>query len=257
MKTIMTNQLSRILVVLMATLVGLAGVGLGYGLWQDKVKINVGVASPVGQITCFGFSQISGDDEKYLLPSPPYPVGTYNYSIDHTVTSPIYEFGDSYHRLGTQGGDPPAKDVGWTNFTSTNADASCGDELIEVTVGNGYPSYASLTAVTFKNYGTTSGVVVTAEGIGMPPTPGYYLDYYSPVVVGIQHAKCYWLKKDLAPAGPGAEDPAVLDVCWENFEGVVVQPGSTTAGVLKLHVLQPADEGAEYKFYVWVEVWTS
>lgn len=287
------SQIKRLMVILMAGTLALTGMAVGYGLWQDTIDIQVTTTTTVLDFTCYGFVDVTTDDK-----GPPF-LGDY----DHTVVSPIYYYdGDTYRVYGftTEDNDGDglpesvdgevAKNVGWTNAVGVNLDKQCGGEQVIVTVGNGYPSYASVTTVGFKNFGPDTAVFIDDEGIDLPASmtaAGYYLQYYSPPVAGIQSAKCYVVRKkagpglvgedpsndpldieDTVPPGPYTfgdgedndgdgvidEDPAVLDLCWINYEGETVQPTETTVGSLKLHVLQPAEQGAEYKFTVWVLV---
>jgi hypothetical protein len=286
------SQIKRIIVVFMAATVALSALAVGYGHWQDRLDVSVVTTTTVGDFACFGFVDVTTDDKgPPINPAPPLGIK------DHTVVSPIYYFDDdTYRTFGYTTEEEPvpgevAKDVAYTNAVRVNADGECGGEEVLVTIENGYPSYASVTTVGFKNYGPDTAVTITGEGLNLPEemvTAGYYLQYYSPGVAGIQHSKCYVLRKLAGPGGPdgntpdpsndpldindtvpytfgdGAdndndgltdEDPAVMDLCWMNYEGEIVQPGSTTIGALKVHVLQPAEQDVDYIFSVWVEVW--
>lgn len=299
MKTTMSH-LKRITVVFMATTIALAGMAVGYGLWQSTIDIKVTTTATVGEFVCFGFTQLTIDDS-----GPP----GFQSVLDHTIASPIYfnvaDTVNGYRTFGYPPGVSPTpstpinpgevpKDVGWTTGQIFDEDQQCAGESVEISLHNVYPSYASFTSVSFINVGPNTAVTITEEGISLPAemtSAGYYLKYYSPpgaaVLDSIQHTKCYWLyQKVTGPTptlpndlqdpmdGPGGftsegdgadndadgaidEDVAVLDLCWENYEGAVLSPGEPTLGGLKVHVLQPAAQDAEYKFHVWVVVWPS
>jgi hypothetical protein len=268
----MRTSAKKILIPMMALTVCLAGIGVGYGLWDDSIDIQVGMTEAVGNL-CFGFSYTDTDD---------WPVPELNH-YDHTCTSPIPPMGVGPMCIDSYGYGEPRKDVGSTRSFLDDPVEDCENcyNRVLVTVNGAYPSYASMTSVIMKNCGIT-GIVIDDEFFELPEEmrdQGFYFKGYRDTVSN----KCGFIMEtngvadfinvtstpdwepppderwvntipnpDRPPDDPN--DDAVLDACWINFEGELLDADETADADLLVHVLQPADYDMDYSFYVHVVV---
>ena len=280
----MKSQLRNLTIVIFAATVSLAGVGVGYAHWFDKLKVNILTTEVVGNF-CFGFTGISNQDNRH----PNWPT-IKNY--DRTCYGENDEcFLDSFHQLGEFPNLYPwevAKDVGWCKtYGDPNTQV---DETVSVfhravvELNNTYPSYAAKIDINFKNCSGEGGadVVILDERLGMDLDPNDTSTYMN-IVTDLVSSKCGFITKqvgerDFLPGTPvigsphievldvpnpnawpqnqnDAPDLKLVNICFYDFEGEVIGPGESPSAVLYIHVMQDAAQLSTYKFWLEVEAW--
>jgi hypothetical protein len=124
-------------------------------------------------------------------------------------------------------GEFEGKDVGWTTAVIDSVD----DQIMHVTVHNGYPSYAVDCQVHFENDGT---IPVIVRGTTIVPVSGNLTNC---TLTGFNSKT---LECDQ------------LTVVFVDNLSTQLHPGDRAASSLTLHVEQPADQDSTYKFDVLV-----
>jgi hypothetical protein len=240
-----TTQIRKLALLAMVLTVGLAGLAVGYGHWQDSLNIHIGTDAVVGDL-CFGFI------EPECLDGP----GTDDYTCD------VADCAATFHQLDSDPNlypDEIAKDVGQC---IARLDLEPGEEppaeSVSVTIDTAYPCYAAKAFITMTNCGD-SDVLITAEFIRLPDWMqdlGYYFHYVSP-----EHGtptKMGFIMKEVVPGQPDpSTDPKIMEVWFIDFEGETIHPGpfGRVTAELLVHVLQEAEQNTQYAFNIDIAAW--
>ena len=192
----------------------LAGLGIGYAGWFETLNIS-GTA-------VVEFMAVEWTDQETNDP----PNHNYVAGIPGADESTMDVFIPPDFRLD--------KDVGWTHCEMLDLDGDGYRETIEFNVHNAYPSYLGKLVGHLTNLGDM-GVQVDSVDVTYPGYGGLY-DYSSPPTKEIP-----W------------PHPPEFEVIWTNGSynlPIYIPPMQETLLGCKVHVLQAAEQNAEYTFRI-------
>ncbi len=214
----MKRSYGKVSLLFIALTVCLAVVGSAYGHWSDFLNIT-GTAKV--EFLCVEFVQQETNDPPGHNYGGPVP-GADESIADGFIGAPF--------RLD--------KDVGWTWCDLFDLDGDGLRETIEFEVHNAYPSYYGKMIATIHNCGS---VPVQIDGVSVtyPQYPGGEYDWDTP------------------PTGPPWPHPPGFEVGWldglENVPKIIPPDGKVLIASI-VHVLQEAEQGAEYTYRMTIHV---
>ena len=198
----------------------LGSLGVAYAMWFDTVTISGPVSTGSLQWIFTGPDDQISDDP--APGGPPY-TGVPAIFIDNTITTGNW----LTYANGT-------KNVGWTDVVRVD------DHNVSVTLNNVYPSYA----VTVQTHAYNAGTVpvklhevqltyFAADGLTLITVPAP--DGVNVYIWGWSQYNTY--------------EP-VLELLWVNNTGAQKEPGQIAEDSFKIHVLQAAQQDAQYGFTI-------
>ena len=210
----MKRNLKSLSLLCLALVMCLAGVGVGYGHWSETIDIE-GTATV--EFLMVEIVEQETNDPRFN----PF-TGDEWVSLDESI---MPGFTGAPFRLN--------KDVGWTECELFDTDDDGYRDTCEFRIHNAYPCYFGKLELMVMNLGD-QWVKVNSVDVIYPDSPEY--NWSSPPTMS-------------APF----PHPEAFELKWTNGAWnlpILVPPGETTHLGCYAHVLQPAEQGAEYRFQI-------
>jgi hypothetical protein len=187
----MKIQGRKVAVLLLAVVICLTGLAVGYGHWSETLQINGTVTTLPGGV-CVEFTQFINLD----------PPGT----NDWTVDGPVADLTTNWTQLW--------KDVGTTEVELQDIDPDwCGAERAVITITNAYPCYATKVTLVIGNTGD-----VPVQIIDVTITPVNFTLYDPLAEIGEIDMVLWNWEGDILYPGQGESGTLDLHVMQEGVE---------------------------------------